>query len=183
MASTSPAFSAVALARLFKNAVDCFEYIQLGRNLRKNFQTDWLKLDNARLRLSRWGEAVRLNGEVADVQSLESIALSAEDVPIAERLLGQILELFADAEGVSRKSKSRAVASDSSRMVYDAQTDLEPVYRTLHKKMRNLLIRRQNKTLWQKMKWTLYEKKRFERLIKDVIELVNNLVERFPAVW
>ncbi|KAK5000577.1 hypothetical protein LTR66_000596 [Elasticomyces elasticus] len=68
-------------------------------------------------------------------------------------------------------------------MVYDAHEDLDPVYRTLHEKMRNLSIRRRNMTLWQQTKWTLYEKKRFERLIKDVIELVNNLVERFPAIW
>jgi hypothetical protein len=66
---------------------------------------------------------VRLDGEVANVQSLEPTALSAEDVPTAERLLGQILELFADAEGVSAKFKSSA--GDSSLMALDAQTDLD----------------------------------------------------------
>jgi hypothetical protein len=142
-----------------------------------------LKLDNARLRLSRWGEAVRLDGEAANVQSLEPTALSAEDVPTVERLLGQILELFADAEGVSAESKSCAVAGDSSLMVPDAQTDLDPVHQTLHEKMRNLSIRRQNRTpLLQKVKWALYQKKHFKRLIEDVIGLVNALVETFPAV-
>lgn len=172
-----------ALAGLFNNAVDCFEYVQLGRNLGKDFQTSLLKLDNARLRLSRWGEAVRLSSEVAEVQSLESTALPAEYVPAAERLLGQILELFADAEGVSAKFKSRAVVGDSSLMILDTQTDLDPVHRTLHEKMRDLSIRRQNKTpLRQKVKWALHEKKHFERMIEDIIELVNALVETFPAV-
>ena len=104
-------------------------------------------------------------------------------MPIAERLLVQILELFTHAEGVSAKLKSCAVAGDSSLMVLDAQTDLDPVHRTLHEKMRNLSISRQNKTpLRQKEKWALYQKKHFERLIEDVIELVNALVETFPAV-
>lgn len=83
-------------------------------------------------------------------------ALSAENVPTAERLLKQILELFAEAEGVSAKFKSGAVAGESSLIVLDAQTDLNPVYRTLHEKMRNLSIRRQNKTpLREKVKWAL----------------------------
>jgi hypothetical protein len=177
------AVSTVALAGLFNNAVDCFEYIQLGCNFGKDFQANLLKLDNARLRLSRWGEAVRLDGEVAIVKSLEPTALSAEDVPTAERLIGRILGLFADAEGVSAKFKSCAVAGDSSLMVLDAQTDLDPVHRTLHENMRNLSIRRQNRTpLRQKVKWALYQKNHFERLIEDVVELVNALVETFPAV-
>ncbi|OAG06629.1 uncharacterized protein CC84DRAFT_1162983 [Paraphaeosphaeria sporulosa] len=173
----------VSLASLFNNAVDCFEYVQLGRNIGKDFQTSMLKLDNARLRLSRWGKAVSLSGDIAEVQSLESTALSAEDVPVAESLLGKILDLFADAEEVSVKFKSRAVATDSSLIVHDAQTDLDLVHRTLHEKMRDLSIRRQNKTpLRHKVKWALYEKKHFQRLIEDIIELVNALVETFPAV-
>jgi hypothetical protein len=43
----------IALAGLFNNAVDSFEYIQLRRNFGEDFQTSLLKLDNARLRLSR----------------------------------------------------------------------------------------------------------------------------------
>ena len=90
MEPTSPPFrdvSAVALTRLFNNAIGCFEYIQLGRNFGSDFQTNLLKLDDAGLRLSQWGDAVRLNGEVANVQSLEPTALSAKDVPTTERLL------------------------------------------------------------------------------------------------
>jgi len=68
-------------------------------------------------------------------------------------------------------------------MILDTQTDLDPVHRTLHEKMRDLSIRRQNKTpLRQKVKWALHEKKHFERMIEDIIELVNALVETFPAV-
>jgi Prion-inhibition and propagation len=173
----------VALAGLFNNAVDCFEYIQLGRNFGKDFQTSLLKLDNARLRLSRWGEAARLNGDVADVQSLELTALSPEDIPKAEGLLGHILDLFTDAEKVSGNFKSQAVTGDSGLMVLDVHADLDAAHRTLHDQMRGLSIRRQNKTsLQQKAKWALYEKKHLERLISDVIELVNDLVETFPAI-
>lgn len=177
------AVGVLALAGLFNNAVDCFEYVQLGRNFSTNFQTSLLKLDNARLRLSRWGQAVGLSGDIANTQSLLSTALSAEDIPKAEKLLGQILELFADAEGVSKKFKSRASANDSTLIILDVQEDMDPVHRSLHKQMRDLSITRQNRTpLRQKVKWALYEEKHFRRLIEDVIDLVNGLVETFPAV-
>jgi len=177
------AVGVIALAGMFNNAVDCFEFVQLGRNIGKDFQTDLLKLDNARLRLSRWGKAAGLSGQVANAQSLISTMLSTEDIPKAEKLLGQVVELFEDAERVSRKFKSQAAAGDSSLLVVDAQADVDPDRRTLHEKMRDLSIQRKNKTpLRQKVKWALYEKKYFERLIADIIELVDSLVETFPAV-
>lgn len=173
----------VALAGLFNNAVDCFEYVQLGRSFGTNFQTSLLKLDNARLRLSRWGQAVGLSGNIENVQSLEAAVIPAEDIPKAEKILGQILELFADAEGVSTKLKNRASTDGSSLMVLDIQVDMDPVSRSLHEKMRDLSIKRQNGTaLRQKVKWALYEEKHFKRLIEDIIGLVNDLVQLFPAV-
>jgi hypothetical protein len=177
------AVGVIALAGMFNNAVDCFEFVQLGRNIGKDFQTDLLKLDNARLRLSRWGKAAGLSGQIANAQSLISTMLSTEDILKAENLLGQVLELFEDAERVSRKFKSQAATGDSSLLIVDVQADVDPDRRTLHEKMRDLCIQRKNKTpLRQKVKWALYEKKHFERLIADIIELVDRLVETFPAV-
>jgi len=132
----------VALAGLFNNAVDCFEYVQLGRNFGKNFQTSLLRLDNARLRLSRWGQSVGLSGDLGDVQSLHQTLGSAQNVDKADRLLGQVLELFAGAEGVSTKFKDRAKPNDMSLVVYNNRTDLEPAAATLHDKMRRLSIER-----------------------------------------
>lgn len=62
----------VALAGLFDNTVECFEFVQLGRNFGKNFQTSQLKLDNARLRLSRWGKSWGLSDNIQDTQSLDN---------------------------------------------------------------------------------------------------------------
>ncbi|KAE8442729.1 hypothetical protein EG329_002920 [Mollisiaceae sp. DMI_Dod_QoI] len=172
----------VALASLFNNAVECFEFIQLGRSFGKNFQTSQLKLDNARLRLSRWGFSLGLNDTIQNVQSLEQRFGSRQNIDHAEALLGQTLELFADAEGVSKKYKSGRNVKDGSLAVFNPHTDLDPTNIYLHNKMRQLSIERQNRTsLQRKAKWALYEEKRFRRLIEDVTELVNDLVELFPA--
>ena len=49
------AVDALAIAGLFNNALDYFEYVQIGRNFGQGYQISLLKLDTARLRLSRWG--------------------------------------------------------------------------------------------------------------------------------
>jgi len=171
----------VSLAGLFTNAVQCFEYVQLGRQFGKNFQTSQLKLDNSRLRLSRWGESLGL-GSITENGTLQEHIDTAADVGQAEAVLGQIIDLFADAEGISVRYKSRTPSHSGALEVFDSQVDLQPSAATLHEKMRQLSIARQAKTsLRQKAKWAIYEEKQFKRLIEDVTDLVNDLLELFPA--
>jgi hypothetical protein len=174
--------SVVALAGLFNNTVECFEFVQLGRTFGKDFQTSQLKLDNARLRLSRWGKSLSLDEDVRDTASLQGRFGSEADVKHAEALLGQIVDLFAEAEGVSNKYRGRTEPQDGSLVVNDAQTDLDPAMAKLHEKMRQLAIERQNRSgVRQKAKWALYQEKQFRRLIEDITELVNDLDSQFPA--
>ena len=176
------AVGVLAIAGLFNNAVDCFEYVQIGRNFGQGYQTGLLKLDGARLRLSRWGQSVGLSHELKDTQSLSQVSESAQEVNKAEQILNQVLELFADAEGISAKFKTRAGRSEQEVLVHNSQVDLEPAALTLHNKMRDLSIKRQNQTgLRQKAKWALYEEKHFKRLIEDITSLVDDLIELFPA--
>jgi hypothetical protein len=177
------AIGAAALAGLFNNAVDCFEFIQLGRAFGKNFQTSQLKLDNARLRLSRWGKSMDLDQDIGDIASLQGRLEPAADVKQAEDLLGQIITLFADAEGVSKKYRSRTAPQDAGSLaVHNPRTDLDPVIATLHQKMRTMSIERQNRSsVLQKTQWALYQEKHFRRLIENVTGLVDDLVELFPA--
>ena len=178
--SAGLAVGVVALAGLYNNAVECFEFVQLGRNFGKDFQTSQLKLDSARLRLSRWGKSLSLSDDVRDLASLQGRFVPEANVKHAEALLGQIVELFAESEGVSNKYKSRP---DGSLAVYNAQTDLEPAMAKLHDQMRQLAVERQVRSgVRQKAKWALYQEKYFRRLIEDINELVDNLVELFPAV-
>ena len=172
----------LALAGLFNDTIECFEFVQLGRTFGKDFQTSQLKLDNARLRLSRWGKALALDEPIRDTVSLQGRLAQESTVKHAEDLLGQIVTLFAEAEGVSNKHKNQAEPQDDSLLVYDPQTDLNPAAAKLHEKMRQLAVGRQNRSgVRQKAKWALYQEKQFRRLIEDITELVDGLVELFPA--
>jgi len=165
----------VALASLFTTCIDCFEYVQLGRQFGKNYQRSLLKLDIVELRLSRWADAVN------ESQQHYNVAIgSANEAQKVQEILGEIIELFANAEKVSAKYKMKAKPGDL--VAYNVNADLEPDLRSMHNKMRELAIKRQKRNSFaQKAAWALYEEKHFHRLIEDVTALVDGLVELFPA--
>lgn len=53
----SATLAVAGLAGLFTACVDRFEYLQLGHQFGKSYQRSLLKLDIAKLRLSRWARA------------------------------------------------------------------------------------------------------------------------------
>jgi hypothetical protein len=172
----------IALAGLFNSTVECFEFVQLGRAFEKDFKTAQLKLDTFELRLSRWGASLGLNRDLQPAQISTDTFGTKENVAHAKDLLSQILELFAEAEGVSIKFKDRTGQNSSALAICDPQADLTSAAMVLHNDMRKLAIERQGKTsLRRRAKWALYEEKRFKRLLEDIGDLVDGLVGLFPA--
>jgi hypothetical protein len=170
------AIGAVSLTAIFTTCVDCFEYVQLGRNFGKDYQRSLLKLDIAKLRLSRWADAVNESHNQYQVP----VGTPAEAQKVQE-LLGDIMVCFDDAERVSQRFKSKS-SNSTELQVYNANTELEPNLQGMHNKMRELALRRQRRSGFrQKTAWALYEKKLFDRLISDVVELVEQLIQLFPA--
>lgn len=177
MESGGLAIGVVSLAGLFNNAVQCFEYVQIGRAFGTDFETSQLKLDNTRLCLSRWGEAVQIHS---------NNTFAAREVHQAERNIEQILALFADAEGIAQKFREKA-GSSTEVAVYNPDVDMDARALALHEQMRSLAVARQGKGkkgavgLARKTKWALYEKGRFKELIEDVTDLVDGLEKILPV--
>jgi hypothetical protein len=171
-------------SRLFNDAVQSFEFIQMGSNFgQQGFQTSLLKLDVVRLRLTRWGSSVGLanlnvdNG--GDVKQLQMANLTPEDQEQVQDLLAQILELFAEAESASKRLRRR----HPNLKALDPAEELDGVSATLHEKMADLAKERQGKSdLEQDQVTILYEEKNFARLIEDIGELVDGLVDLFPGI-
>jgi hypothetical protein len=84
---------ALSVAALFNNCVDCFEYIQLGRHFGRDFERCQLKLDIAKTRLSRWGEAVEVNKDPRFASDSPGDQASRQ----AKVILEQIEQLFQSA--------------------------------------------------------------------------------------
>lgn len=170
------------LAGVFMACVDCFEYVQLGREFGKDYEKCLLRLDTARLRLSRWGAAVGLG---SGPHTKPPISASDEAVTLSQSLLEQILETFKDAERISerfRKHKSMQNPQSEELLVCNTASSVDSDYRRLHRTMRELALERQKGTSTRKkITWALYEKKKFEGMIGDVVTFTDDLVALFPA--
>jgi hypothetical protein len=182
MEPTGFAIGVAGLANLFTSCVDCFEYVQLGRKFGEDYGKCLLRLDAAKVRMSRWGTSVGLGPEP---HQYPDKSISEEEFRLAQSLLEQIMDSFADAERLSERYKKHAIlqkAKADDLIVCDAKTDLEPKYQRLHQTMRELAIRRQNGAgMLKKTAWALYEKKKFDTMLEDVTTFVNELVDLFPA--
>lgn len=182
MEAAGVAVGVAGLAGAFTTCVECFEYIQLGRRFGEDYGKCVLKLDAAKVRMSRWGASMGLG---ADSRTQQPVSASEEEFQLAESLLEQIRDTFKDAERLSERFKKHAIMQKTKPddlVVYDAESDLDPGYRRLHLTMRQLAIKRQHGTnVLKKMTWALYEKKKFDTMIADVTGFVSKLVELFPT--
>ena len=187
MESAGLAIGVAGLAGLFSACVDCFEYIQLGRQFGQDYGKCLLKLDAARLQLSRWGAAIGLKPVEPALQKQQMAHYSSQEMRLAQSLLRQIWDTFEDAERISSRYMGHVLANNTGGptdlVVYDPDTtDISPDYRRVHLTMRELSQWRQKATsLQKKAMWALYDKKKFDRMIEDITGFINQLVNLFPA--
>ncbi|KAL1862676.1 hypothetical protein Daus18300_008474 [Diaporthe australafricana] len=153
--------------------LECFEYVYVARSFGDDYQIYQLRLDNARLRLSRWGSSV-------DMKSAPR-----KDQDHAEQALQQIYGVFKRTEELSAEfAKKNHIATDDAEnhSLVEAQ-GFEKVKHALHEKMRDLSLKRErqpsNSTV-KKVKWAIYSKEHMKSLIENLATLTTELVELFP---
>jgi hypothetical protein len=170
------AASVVGIAAAFTACVDCFGYVQLGRHFGRDFQTDLLALNCARLRLTRWGQAVN----IYDDPKLGRSDANPAEIQTAKDTLLQILVLFANTEKISKKYKLSAKAGDDLSIL--GPDDMDPAITAISNKMRELAIRRQRGTsVLKTASWALYHRSELKELIVDITSLIDNIESLFPA--
>lgn len=178
------AVGVVGLAAGFTTCMDCFEYVEIGKNFGNDFNICLLRLDVAKLRMTQWAESVGLTPERAR-QGL-NVQLSEEETNLAEGLFGEIRNSFQQAE---RLSNSYGPKTDGSQRpltgaleVCNPATDLEPVSKRVHSTVWKLAKRRQlDASLSSKTKWALRDKRRFSSLINNIDVLLTDLLNLVPA--
>ncbi|WQF77078.1 Putative het-s prion-forming domain, prion-inhibition and propagation, HeLo [Colletotrichum destructivum] len=166
---------ALSVAALFNNCVDCFEYIQLGRRFGRDYQRCQLKLDVARTRLSRWGEAV----DVSKDATFSTNTPVEQPVQLAQSILEEIMDLFQAANKTSRRYEKTAKPEELDLYT---EKDLTLVFGRLHDRLKGVAHRRQNDIgLAKKTAWALYDGREFERTIDRITGFVDDLEKLFPV--
>ncbi|KAF2195815.1 small s protein [Zopfia rhizophila CBS 207.26] len=159
------AAGAISITVAFTACVDCFGYVQLGRHFGRDFQTDLLALDCARLRLTRWGQAVN----IYDDPKLGRPDATPSEIQTAKDTLHQILVLFADTERISKKYVLNSKAGDDLSIL--APDGMGPAVMGLRNKMREPAIKR----------WALYHRSELRDLIENLTSLIDNIEKIFPT--
>jgi hypothetical protein len=168
------AAGAIGIAAAFTTCVDVFEYIHLGRRFGKDFQTSQLKLTVLRLRLSRWGEAVR----IYDDHQLGNPAASEAEIQAAKDTLLQILVLMDDSNKISKKFAINGNAGAISRE--EMATDAALI--AVNNSMRQLAIKRQKGASLVKLAgWAIHHGAALQTLIDNISGLVGDLETLIPA--
>ncbi|KAI7186676.1 hypothetical protein KC316_g6989 [Hortaea werneckii] len=168
----------ISLAGLFDSAVNAFRYVQVGKAYGLDVQSSCLLLDNAQLRLSRWGQAIGLGTVTDGPVDLQETSFSEADVQRARMLLEHILDLFKEAEAKSLKMQGSRSPSEA----IDLEATLPPGSLALRRRVNEVCRRRQRSPgLIDKAKWAIYGKEHFEALVSTVNRLVGDLVELFPT--
>ncbi|KAM0516392.1 hypothetical protein ACHAPE_005541 [Trichoderma viride] len=166
-------------SRIFSNTVQSFGHVQMGANFQSSFKVNLLKLDVVCLRLARWGKSVGL-ANFDGAKFLQITRLAPENREEVQSLLNQIMELFADAREASRRFEKRN--KNVALSALDPIRELDGVSALLHEKIQDLVKKRQGKFELEPDEWTLYEEKNFARLIEDIGELVEDLIDLFPGL-
>lgn len=166
------AASALSVAALFNNCVDCFEYIQLIPPFGPDADRRQLRLDIARNRLGRWGEAAAINTD-------PRFPTNARDSRQVRAILEEIALLFHTTRESSKQYKIHTRPDAIAR--FEAE-NMPPVFRKLHDQMRVIARQRQDRTgLLNKSAWTLYNSKNCDKLVEQIARFLDDLEKLFPV--
>jgi hypothetical protein len=174
MEPASLALSIVGVATTFDTVIKCLDYIRIGKSFGRDFEGCLLKLDNARLRLSRWGLAVGLNCVEEETTLEQNTNFNKTSLRSVNRRLEWIQSAIEEIEEKSQEFGEKPVSSSRS--------DLTPAALPLHVKIDQIVQERRNKLSKAKVaKWAIYEKPHFEDLINRITEHTDALIKLFPG--
>ena len=171
--------SAITLASLFTNCIRCFDFFKLAQTCPKDAELLLVKLDCQKARLLVWANTIGiLNGEArARYEKLEE----PEFRDLAERCMHQIVLLLSDGlklqeqYGVLEGAKTLETQLD----VFSANS--MGIFKTNKKRFFARPGVALSQISWlRRTKWAIRDKIKFEGLLLNLRDLVDNLIQIIP---
>jgi hypothetical protein len=180
--------AASGLAGLFTTTITWFDYIYVARKAAPRLQSLIVKLGNAQLRLTRWGQAVGLTGsDVEDEESLKnsgSFQLDEEQENQALRIFQILATLFEESKKICHKERKGKSEDDPEVKANEiepfGQNDFKwsTMHRYLHETMQKIVHERRNKMSAPRLlKFAIYDEKHLEKLVKDINDHTDALYQ------
>ncbi len=169
----SLAIGAVSLASLFSLCVQCFELIQVGKNLAPDFELLIVKLSIEKRRLMIWGEAL---GVLRPDEKRDSLLDEPDTRQLVERILGNIQRLFTEAAALKADYGLDTVSSSAGQAVQGSVVCLEAFEISPIVKFQTQFSRARGKTgLKAKTCWAIRDSKKFITMVQHLKDLIDGL--------
>ncbi|GAB7352512.1 hypothetical protein MBLNU459_g2911t1 [Dothideomycetes sp. NU459] len=175
------------LVSLYSTCQDCFENVQVAQHCGEDYARLQCRLDLLNVKFTRWGAVMgleRINNTLTPARAAEILRAKTGEGQTVQQALEQIIKDFEQCQ------KKSAPYSKAAR-IYNPNTDLDPATQVIHRTLLGICHRRtkqasdKSKTskisVNMRVRWAFYERKRFEKLILDLSDLVDALVELFPT--
>lgn len=174
---------AVALASLFSLCVQCFDLIEVGRNLGLDYELLIVKLSIEKRRLMIWGEAV---GILRPDQDRDQLLDEPETHQLVERILMNIQKIFHDANalqskyGLEKASDEQAIPTVAieGSVICSSLFENSPLAQ-FQKRVSGF---HQKAGLMTKTRWAICDNSKFVRLITNLKDLLDGLHEITTSV-
>lgn len=168
MEAAGLAVGIVGLAALFNNVVEIIDYVDIGSNFERDYETYQLRLEDTSVRLYRWAEAAGVHDDATARQQLGSHYDSAY------RRLHQIKLCFEESREISGRY-NHGLENPQLQTAEQAMSSRSNRVRTVFRKLYAPQRRFQTKAAW-----ALHGREAFNRLIFDTDGLVQGLESLVP---
>lgn len=156
---------AVALASLFSTCLECFDLIDTERNFSRDYEIAITKLDAHRTIFGIWGGAIGLDGG-GDSFNKDILGVGVQTT--IYRLLQALQSLFQDAEKFRKRYGMKRVQEIQSKETSVGVTDVFG-WRS------RIAILQRNTKFSRKVRWAIHDKNKFDLLLTDLKELIDQL--------
>ncbi|PKX95131.1 uncharacterized protein P174DRAFT_126413 [Aspergillus novofumigatus IBT 16806] len=182
--------AASGLASLFNASITWFDYVLVAKQTAPRLQSLLVKLDDAQLRLTRWGKAAGLTGwRIKDEESLKSsgsFRLDEDQEKQAIRTFRTVAAIFEECQKLCHRERNGK--NDNDPCVKENEIspfapigmNWNPMHRYLHKKMQDIVDgRRNNVSVPQRVKFAIYK----ERHLEDLIQKINDHIDELYKIY
>ena len=178
--------AAAGVAGLYNTAITWFDHIYIAKQAAPRLQSLLVKLDNAQLRLTRWGKAAGLTGRrITDEESVKnsySFQLDEDQERQAIQTFQTVASIFEECQKLchlERKGKSSSDPSVKENEInpFEATSvKWNPMHVYLHEKIQEIAQGRKNQiSVPQRVKFAIYKARHLEKLIQDINDHIDNL--------
>lgn len=178
----SLSISAIALASLFSECIQCFEYFQAGQSLEDDFQILLTKLDFEKERLLIWGSAVGIlkaqhEGRIPLLEEPSRANVIESGLECISRLLTRASELQDQYGVVSTTATDVRAIEDKDRLTSNSMSTFKASYKRFWARFAGT---HGQAGLRQRTKWAIHDKSRFEGLVIHLRDFIDDLNEMLP---